>query len=205
MKPLLTFLLLLALTGCSQKSSPESASQLKINPVPYHQYLVTFAAVRIPNEMLKPNAAHANGINLGAIKDRYEFARYVLAHTNEFSFTTTKGNFLPTVATGGQTSIKFLLDPSQEQADLERTGIQLQSLQADVKVKNEDDHGYVWYEGHIGYGVHLKEPVGGSVDHGGDIPFPGGLLPVGQPDIIALFETKDFTLCGLVALNRERR
>lgn len=165
-----------------------------------HQYLVTFAAVKIPNEMLKPNPAHTNATD--TIKDRYKIASYVLAHTNEFSFTTTTGNFVPTVSTGRQTGGKFLLDSGHERADMERTGMQLKVFQTHIEVQNEDDHGCVWYEGQVVYNVDLKERVGGAMGVGGGIPFPGGLLPVGQPDIVQLFNTREFTLCGLVALNR---
>jgi hypothetical protein len=140
-----------------------------------------------------------NATGPDSIKVRYQIANYLLAHTNEFSIITPDGNFVPAVTTGHGTGGRFVLDDKREAAELEKTGIKVTGLEMNVDVKDEADQGHVWYEGMGSYGVNLSATGGVA---GGDIPFPGGLLPVGQADLLPLYAGKDFTLCALVKLTR---
>lgn len=199
MKFLLPLLLALDLVGCSPSNESPAASHGK--SLQSHRYLTTFAAVKVPNESLKPYYQN-NGYDFGTIHERYQFATRLLTCTNDCSVTTIDGNYLPIVVTGHGTGGKILPDARQEAADLEKTGMRLEQFEANVEVGDEDEHGSVWYQGRVSYRVHLREPVGNSTDHGGSIPFPGGMLLVGQADLQPLFATKDFTLCALVRLER---
>lgn len=195
MKFLLSLLCLLLMTGCS-KPDDRSSVDRRTKPVQFHRYLVTFVAVKAPNELLQPYMTNSVGPN--SIKERYRIANYLLAHTNDFSIIAPGGNFVPLVTTGHGTGGRFVLDSKQEEEDLERTGIKVRGLEVNVEVKDEDDHGSVWYEGMADYSVDVS-PTG---EYGGGIPFPGGLLPVAQADLQPLYAGKNFTLCALVKLNR---
>ena len=197
MKFLVPVLLLIGLTGCSRSNDqPSVVRQLKLEPVRSHRYLVTFAAVKVPNELLQSYMTNSTGRD--SIKERYRIAGYLLAHTNEFSIILPEGNFVPLVATGRATGGRFVIDNKKEVAELEKTGIKITRLAMNVDVKEEDNHESVWYDGMISYNVDVSS-TGGV---GGGITFPGGMLPIGQADLQPLYEGKRFTLCALVKLNR---
>jgi hypothetical protein len=201
MKPLVFWCLAAGLAGCSQSNEQSSASHpANAKPLQHHRYQVTFAVVKAPNELLRPYMTNSTAPD--SIKERYRIASYLLAHTNDFSVVMPSGNFVPVVTTGKATGGKIVLDDKREAAELEKTGIQTKRLEMNVDVKDEDDHGNVWYDGTAGFFVELKTPIGNSTSHGGGLSFPGGLLPVGQADLQPLFEGKDFTLCALVKLER---
>jgi hypothetical protein len=199
MKLLLPLLGVLLLAGCSKPDDKSSAdSQANAKPHQFHRYQVTFAAVKAPNELLRPYTTNRMGPD--SIKVRYQIASYLLAHTNDFPIITPQGNFVPLVTTSHGTGGRFLLDARQEEMDLAKTGIQLTLLEMNVEVGDEDDQGSVRYDGMAVYGRAVS-PTGGE---GGDIPFPGGMLPIGQADLLTLYEGKDFTLCALVKLTRAK-
>jgi hypothetical protein len=55
MNLLLALLGVLLLAGCSKPDDQSSADrQTKLKPAQFHQYLVTFAAVKAPNALLQP-------------------------------------------------------------------------------------------------------------------------------------------------------
>jgi hypothetical protein len=197
MKSFASLFLVLVLTGCSQSDSPSStANSPKTKPLQFHRYQVTFAAVKVPNELLKPYMT--NSVGPDSIKERYRIADYLLAHTNDFSIVMPAGNFVPVVTTGNATGGRFVLNDKQEAMELEKTGIQTKRLEMNVDVKDEDDHGNVWYDGMASYNVDVSATGG----NGGGIPFPGGMLPVGQADLQPLYVGKEFTLCALIKLER---
>ncbi|HEY3760881.1 MAG TPA: hypothetical protein VGN23_03960 [Verrucomicrobiae bacterium] len=197
MKLLLPLLGMLLLAGCSKPTDQSPADrQANAKPLQFHRYVVTFAAVKAPNELLLPYTT--NSVGPDSIKVRYQIASYLLAHTNDFPIITPEGNFVPVVTTGHGTGGRFVLDDKREAAELEKTGIKLTGLEMNMDVNDEDDQGSVWYEGMAGYNVDVNATSG----YGGDIPFPGGLLPVGQADLQPLYTGKNFTLCALVKLAR---
>jgi len=197
MKLLLPLLCMLIFAGCSKSNDqPAADRQMNSKPVQFHRYQVTFVAVKVPNGLLRPYMT--NSLGPDSIKERYRIANYLLAHTNELSIITPEGNFVPLVTTGHGTGGRFVLDDKREVAEWEKTGIKVTRLEMNVEVKDEDDHGSVWYEGMAGYNVDVNSTGG----NGGGIPFPGGLLPVGQADLQPLYAGKDFTLCALVKLSR---
>lgn len=197
MKFLVPVLLLIGLTGCSRSGDqPSAVRELKLEPVQYHRYVVTFAAVKVPNELLLPYMT--NSVGPDSIKERYRIAGYLLTHTNDFSIIVPEGNFVPLVATGRATGGRFVIDNKKEVAELETTGIKITRLEMSVDVKEEDNHDSVWYDGMASYNADVSS-TGGV---GGGITFPGGMLPIGQADLQPLYEGKKFTLCALVKLNR---
>jgi hypothetical protein len=207
MKFLLPLILLLAMAGCSPDKSQTPKTTASKSDV-FGQFVVTFAVVKIPNNILEQHGCPFHGTN-GYYFDSNEvaskFAAYILLHTNEFSFTTTTGNSVPIVHTHQQTSIKFILDPKQEADDLEKYGIQTVRFEASVDVQNEDEQGIVMCQSFYSYLVHLKEPLGNSTDHGGGFPGPlEGVCRVGQPGMAMLFQTKTSSLWALAELNLDK-
>jgi hypothetical protein len=207
MKFLLPLILLLAVVGCSP-DKPQSPKTTASKSDVFGQFVVTFAVVKIPNSILEQHGCPFHGTNgyyfdSGEARDKFAF--YVLAHTNEFSFTTTSGNCVPIVHTHQQTSVKFMLDPKQEADDLEKYGIQTVRFEASIDVQNEDERGNVMCQSFYGCSVHLKEPIGNSTDHG--VTMPGaleGLCRVGQPGMALLFQTKTSSLWALTELNLDK-
>ncbi|HUB86335.1 MAG TPA: hypothetical protein VMB22_00470 [Verrucomicrobiae bacterium] len=206
MKFLLPLILSLAIAGCSpgKPQSSKTASQSEV----FGQFIVTFAVVKIPNNILEQHGCPLHGTNgyyFDSSEARDKFASYVLAHTNEFSFTTINGNCVPIVHTHQQTSVKFILDPKQEADDLEKYGLQTVRFDASIDVQNEDERGNVMCQSFYSYLVHLKEPIGNSTDHGGGITGAlEGVCHVGQPGIALLFQTKESSLWALSELSLER-
>ena len=208
MKLFLPLLLSLAIVGCSPdkpQQTPKTATTLS---EVFGRFVVTFAVVKIPNNILEQHGCPFHGTNgyyFDSGEARDKFASYVLAHTNEFSFTTTSGNCVPIVHTHQQTSVKFILDAKQEADDLEKYGIQTVRFEASIDVQNEDERGNVMCLSFYSFLVHLKEPIGNSTDHGGG--FPGsleGVCHVGQPGISILFQTKTCSLWALSNLNLDQ-
>jgi hypothetical protein len=207
MKFLLPLILSLAIVGCSpdKPQSPKtSASKSEV----FGRFVVTFAVVKVPNNILEQHGCSFHGTNgyyFDSSEARSKFAAYILAHTNEFSITTTTGNCVPIVHTHQQTSVKFILDPNQEAEDFEKYGIKTMRYEASIDVQNEDERGNVMCQSFYGYLVHLKEPIGNSTDQGGDLPGPlEGVCHVGQPGMAILFQTKTSSLWALSELNQDQ-
>jgi hypothetical protein len=207
MKLLLPLILSLALMGCSP-DKPQFPKTAASKSEVFGRFVVTFAVVKIPNNILEQHGCPSHGTN-GYYFDSSEastkFAAYILAHTNEFSFTTTTGNCVPIVHTHQQTSVKFILDPKQEEEDFEKYGVKTLRYEANIDVQDEDERGNVRCESFYGFLVHLKEPIGNSMDYGGS--FPGsleGLCRVGQPGMAILFQTKASSLWALSELNQDK-
>ena len=140
-----------------------------------------------------------NGYYFDSGEGSSKFAAYILAHTNEFSFTTTTGNCVPIVHTHQQTSVKFILDPKREVDDLEKYGIQTVQFEASIDVQNEDERGNVMCQSFYSCSVHLKEPIGNSTDQG--VTMPGaleGACRVGQPGMSILFSDKNVQSVGVI-------
>ena len=207
MKFLLPLILLLAIVGCSP-DKPQSPKTAASKPEVFGRFVVRFAVVKIPNNILEQHGCPAHGTNgyyFESNEARTKFAAYILAHTNDFSFTTTTGNYVPIVHTHQQTSVKFILDPKQEADDLEKYGLQTEWFEAIIDVHEEDEHGYVFCQSFYGYRVNLKEPIGNSTGHGGGIPGAlEGLCRIGQPDMAILFQTKASSLWALSELNQDQ-
>jgi len=207
MKFILPLILLLAMVGCSPDKSQTPKTTASKSDV-FGQFVVTFAVVKIPNNILEQHGCLSHGTNgyyFDAGEASSKFAAYILAHTNEFSFTTTTGNCVPIVHTHQQTSVRFILDPKQEDEDFEKYGIKTMRYEASIDVQNEDERGNVMCESHYGYLVHLKEPIGNSTEQGGGFPGPlEGVCHVGQPGMAILFQTKTCSLCALSELNQDR-
>lgn len=203
MKLLLPLIFSLAIAGCSPDQShspPTGASKSEV----FEQFVVTFAVVKIPNSIMEQHGCRfqgTNGFDFGTVANRTKFAAYILAHTNEFSFTTSTGNIIPIVHTHQQTSVKFILDPKIEKADLEKYGIQTSQFEASLDVQEADEQGYVRCQAFYSFQVHLKEPIGNSTDQGGSGPGPlEGLCRIGQPGLAPLFQTKESSLWALSEL-----
>ncbi len=207
MKSVLPLILALAIAGCSPNQPQTPKANVNQSDVP-GSFTVTFAVVKIPNNILEQHGCRllgTNGFDFGTLATRTQFAAYVLAHTNEFSFTTTSGNCVPIVHTHQQTGVKFILDPKQEADDLEKYGLQTVQFEASIDVRNQDERGNVMCQSYYGCSVHLKEPMGNSTDHG--VTMPGaleGACRVGQPDMTVLFQTKTSSLWALAELNLDR-
>jgi len=111
--------------GCSpDKPQPPNTTASKSDV--FGRFVVTFAVVKILNNILGQHGCPSHGTNgyyFDSIEASTKFAAYILAHTNEFSFTTTTGNCVPIVHTHQQTSVKFILDPKQEEEDFEKYGV----------------------------------------------------------------------------------
>ena len=131
-----------------------------------------------------------------------KLADYVVAHSGDFSIAKITGNCLPTVWNNGETHARLLLDSMQEGKDFESLGLMTKSFDVRVSVRDEDDQGRVYSDWSCSYRVHLKEPVGNSIDHGGSGTGWIGFAKVGQPHIGPLFHAKGVSLWLLVALNR---
>jgi hypothetical protein len=207
MKLLMSIIFSLAIAGCSpDKPQPPNTTASKSDV--FGRFVVTFAVVKILNNILGQHGCPSHGTN-GYYFDSNEasdkFASYVLAHTNEFSFTTTSGNFIPIVHTHQQTSVKFIMDPKQEADDLQKYGLQTVGFEASIDVQNEDERGNVMCQSYYSYSVHLKESMGNSTDHGGGMPGAlEGLCRVGQPGMALLFQTKTSSLWALTELNLDK-
>ncbi len=204
-KPFLLIALLCGLAGCSQQTPPPaSAGMAKAGGL--QKYYPLFAVVKIPDSFMQQQGVshhETNGWDFGSLENRAKVAAYVLAHPGEFSFTQPAGNFVPVVWSHKQTSIELRLDPRQEERDLEKYGMKTTAFEASVDVGDEDEHGNVQCSWWYGYGVHTKEPVGGSSDRGGTGPLGGGIYPVGQPDMAELYHGPDAALWLVVELNRK--
>lgn len=205
MKHLLLIVLLLGLVSCS-KEAPKPARPTNANAGGMHKYYPTIALVKIHDGFLQQHGVsydETNGFNFGSVENRAQVAGYILAHPGEFSFTTLSGNFIPVVWNNRQTHISLLPDPQQEERDLNTYGLMTTGFDAGVDVGDEDSKGTVRCTWTYGYGVHMKEPIGGSTDHGVDAVYGGGYYPVGKPDMAHLFQIKGTTVWMVVALNRK--
>jgi hypothetical protein len=207
MKFFLPLILSLVIAGCSP-DKPQSPKTAASQPDVVGRFVVTFAVVKIPNNILEQHGCPFHGTNgyyFDSNDARDKFASYVLAHTNEFSFTTTSGNYVPIVHTHQQTSVRFLLDPKKEAEELGKYGIQTVRFEASIDVQNEDGRGNVMCQSFYSYLVYLKEPMGNSTGHGGGMPGSlEGMCRIGQPGLQLLFQTKESSLWALSELNQDR-
>ena len=171
----------------------------------HHQYFVTFAAVKIPDEILKQYGCSFDekGNQSFTLEAREKLAAYILTHPNNFPFTTSVGNCVPMVGNGQQTYMRLLLDPKQEDSDFKRFGLTIKRFDVGINVQEEDNSGQVQCSWSCKWRVHLKEPIGGSTDQGGTGPMGCCVLNVGKPDLTLLFRGNGVSLWDLVALNRE--
>jgi hypothetical protein len=197
---MLAVALLVGLVGCSRNERQPAKPAAK-QSFGLHEYSVTLAAVKIPDETLK-RLALPSFEEVYSQEASQKLAAYVVAHSGDFSLTTIKGNCLPVVWNNGETHVKLLPDPKQEEKDFETLGLTTRPFDVCVSVREEDGQGWVYSDWRCSYGVHLKEPVGNSTDHGGSLTCGPGFAPVGQTNIWRLFHGKGVSLWMLGALNR---
>jgi hypothetical protein len=202
MKTFITILLLLV-AGCSQKPSPPMRPAVKaISPL--HRYAPTFAAVIIPDSTLTRQSlpTYEDCTNQDACR---KVAAYVLAHssdTAEMSFMSSSGNTLPIVWNNKQTNVRIVPDSKQQERDLQIFGIMIKSFDLGVSVGEESDKGQVNCQCFYDCGIHLKQTIGGSTDHGIGGSIGGGLTPVGHPEIWPVYRVDGASVWMLVALDR---
>lgn len=203
MKNFLTILLLLGLGACSQEASP-TAKPVAKPAAPFHTYAAKFAAVIIPDSLLT-RLALPSYEEFNTQDSRRKLAAYVLAHSGDaedLSFTASTGNTLPIVWNNTQTHVRILPDPKQQARDLQTFGVMIKSFSAGVSVAEENDRGQIRCDWRYGFGVHLKNPVGNSTDHGVDGPCGGGVSDVGQPEIWRVFRGDGVSVWMLIDLDR---
>jgi len=210
MNKLLFPALLIGLVACSRTEQQPVKPTGTQHSVDLRRYAVSFAAVKIPDEMLKQLALPPFE-QIYSLEDQKKLAAYVVAHSEDFPITSTKGNCLPFVygigggshekMTGMETQAQLLLDPKQEEKDFETLGLATRLFTVRVAVREVDSQDDVFCDWYCNYRVHLKEPVGNSTDHGGGIPCGPGVYPVGQPSISKLFHAKGVSLWLLGTLN----
>ncbi len=200
MKSLLSSVLLLGLVACSPQEQPPAKPEAKQHYA-LHEYSVTFAAVKIPDETLKQlglppfEGPHTE-------ESDQKLAAYVVAHPGDFSIAGIKGNCLPVVWNNGETHVKLLLDPEQEQKDLETLGMMTRGFDIRVSVRDEQAVGQVYCDWFCCCGIHSKEQVRGSTDRGMTGGSLTGLITVGQTYIRPLLQGNGVSLWMMGALNR---
>ena len=194
----LIVLLSLGLASCSQELHRTTPA------APTHEYVVTFAAVKIPDDIPRQHGCSIDdeGYNFGSLEARYTFAEYVVSHSNSFSFTVLDSNPRLTVRNHQQATARLVLDSSKEEADFQVVGFKTTQFEPGIDVQGEGSKGQVACTWSCSYTVQLKKPIGNSTDHGGSGPFGCCRLDVGRPDITPLFRGDGATLWLVVALNR---
>ena len=196
-KNFLFLLFVVGLVSCNrEKSKKLGENKTLVN----HDYVVTFAAVKIPNEVL----ARYGDIKkiLNDIPVRYRLSSYVLAHSGDFSFTTPSGNCLPIVENNHETRVKLLFDPILEEKDFKTLGIIMKRLDVYIRLQEENSTEQVACSWGCEFDVHMKEPTGNLTDEGGS-RCAGYMLKVGQPDMTLLTTGSGASIWMLVALNRK--
>jgi hypothetical protein len=199
MKTIWFIALLFGLSGCSEKAPPARTPVSKSSAV--RKYSVTFAAVKVSDTTLASIGLPAYDAP-STPESRRKLANYVQAHTAEFSIRAATGNILPIVLNRGQTHVTLLPDSKQEEKDFEALGMMTKEFDAGVTVLDEDEHGQVYCDWYCSCGIHLKEPLGNSTDHGMSGGCDGGMIPVGQAEMCPLLHGNGVGLWMLVALNR---
>jgi len=199
MKTVWLLFLVAGLCGCSEKASP-SKTQVSKHP-PLHKYSVTFAAVKVPDTTLARLELPSYETPSTPESCR-RLADYVKAHASEFSMRTATGNILPIVWNNNETHVTLLPDAKQEERDFDALGMMTKEFDAGVTVHEEDEHGQAYCDWSCSCGVHLKEPVGNSTDHGMTGVGGSGMIPVGQAEMCPLFHGNGVSLWMLAGLNR---
>ena len=199
MKTICFIFLLAGLCGCSEKVPPSKTPISKSRPL--HKYSVTLAAVKVPDSTLT-RLGLPSYETPSTPESRRKLADYVKAHASEFSIRAPSGNILPIVWNNNETHVTLLPDATQEAKDFETLGMMTKGFDAGVTVRDEDEHGRVYCDWSCSCGVHLKEPVGNSTDHGMSGVGGSGMIPVGQAEMCPLFHGNGVSLWMLVALNR---
>jgi hypothetical protein len=191
MKYVLLLIFTLTLAGCSEKSQEKNAMAPR-------KYFVSFAVAKIPDSMMKAHGCSTSETNFdfGSLDARYEFAAYVLSHTNEVSITPLTGNSIPTIYFNRELSFKFLPDAKQEDQDFQNYGYRLTGLDFYITGGKESDRGCVACDWSGSYSI-----KGNSNNQDGDGSFVGGkALMVDKPDLHRIYGKNGVSLCILVGL-----
>ncbi len=198
MHRLLLTLVALIFVSCSERKAPA--------PPVRHTYLVTFAAVLLPNAILTDfggsYSAEERGFYFEEPAQRSKLARHLLQTPKKYPFIRQEADWALQVITGGDARMEMRPEAAKTAFSLEKDGMTLDRFAPSISVSSENEVGQISCSWACIWSATFKEPINGINQRNGTRP-GGAVLRSGHPDMTPLSNFGDKTLWMIVGLDRQ--